>query len=191
MTDDRWIIIPNWDKFQSDRTTSWIRLYLELNSRDDWTRLSLATRGMLTTCWLEYARSACQLRASRVMQVCGKSARSAHLEALNQAGFIEFSDDQPSRARAGARSGAGSREERREPAKAGSLSKNETREEKEPASPQQAAPPTPFEQARNFVRNAGHMDPSLARTLREDRPELTAQEVDSLVEYAATLNGNA
>ena len=42
---DGWIVIPNWDKFQhyKDRDPVWIKLYLELNSRDDWRRLTFAT----------------------------------------------------------------------------------------------------------------------------------------------------
>ena len=44
----RWITVPNWEKFQHyqkkknpDRAPVWIKLYTELNSRDDWLALSL------------------------------------------------------------------------------------------------------------------------------------------------------
>jgi len=98
---DRWIIIPNWDKFQHghQRNHPWIRLYLELNSKDEWLSLSTAARGMLTTIWVEYARSGGHLRGVKAMQLCGKSARSAHLRSLVDAGFIRLSASKPSRAR--------------------------------------------------------------------------------------------
>ena len=55
---DGWIVIPNWDKFQHYRTRqpTWIKVYLELTSKDEWLSLSMSTRGLLLTCWLEYAR---------------------------------------------------------------------------------------------------------------------------------------
>jgi len=91
---DRWIIIPNWDKFQhyKDREPVWIKVYCELNSRDEWLALTTAERGMLTTIWVEYARSRGRLRVEKVMSLCGKSARSKHLASLNHAGFIELAD---------------------------------------------------------------------------------------------------
>ena len=105
---DRWIIVPKWERFQSykARDPSWIKLYTRLNSHDEWLGLSTAARGMLTTIWVEYPRSGGLLRVEKVMQLCGKSARSKHLEALNHAGFIEISSSKPrglTRARARSR----------------------------------------------------------------------------------------
>ena len=96
-----WIVIPNWEHFQhyKDRNPSWIKLYLELNSADEWLGLSTAARGMLVTIWIEYARSGGVLRVEKCMQLCGKSARSWHLTSLKDAGYIEISASQPSRAR--------------------------------------------------------------------------------------------
>ena len=110
---DRWIIVPKWERFQSykARDPSWIKLYTRLNSHDEWLGLSTAARGMLTTIWVEYPRSGGLLRVEKVMQLCGKSARSKHLEALNHAGFIEISSSKP---RALTRARARSREKEKE-----------------------------------------------------------------------------
>jgi hypothetical protein len=96
---EQWIIVPNWDKFQhyTDRDPPWIKLWTGLNSDPDWDRLTLATRGMLTTIWVEYARSSGQLTRGKCMETCGKSARSEHLKSLNDAGFIELSASRPPR----------------------------------------------------------------------------------------------
>jgi hypothetical protein len=92
-----WIVIPNWEKFQhySDRDPPWIKLYPKLNSKSEWCELSTAARGMLTTIWCEFARSSGHLPLSKAMQLCGKSARSKHVEALVQAGFIQLSASRP------------------------------------------------------------------------------------------------
>jgi hypothetical protein len=61
-----------------------------------------------------------------------------------------------------------------------------------PSTPQQAASTastTPYEVALGWVRNAGWSDPHLARTLREDRPELTEAEVQALVAEAREVAG--
>ena len=94
---DGWIVIPNWEKFQhyQDRDAPWIKVYVRLNSDDDWLAMSTALRGVLTTIWLEYARSDGQLRVGRVMELCGKSARSAHIHALVRQGFITVSASKP------------------------------------------------------------------------------------------------
>ena len=56
---DRWIVVHNWDRFQryKDRDPAWIKLYLELNARDDWLELTLrnAAASSLDAVWLEYA----------------------------------------------------------------------------------------------------------------------------------------
>jgi len=102
VTPDGWISIPNWDKFQHGhkRTHPWIRLYLELNSKDEWLSLTTAERGLLVTIWMEYARSNRALRVQKVRSLCASCARDKHFESLNQAGFIQLCDSKPSRARA-------------------------------------------------------------------------------------------
>jgi len=91
--DDGFISVPNWTKFQhyKDRSPSWIKVYTDLNSRDEWLGLTWGQRGLLVTAWLEYARSATHLR-SETLRRLGSSAGSRYfqrdLEALNHAGFL-------------------------------------------------------------------------------------------------------
>jgi hypothetical protein len=93
--DDTFISVPNWTKFQhyKDRSPSWIKVYTDLNSRDEWLGLTWGQRGLLVTAWLEYARSATHLR-SETLRRLGSSAGSRYfqrdLEALNHAGFLLF-----------------------------------------------------------------------------------------------------
>ena len=110
---ERWIVIPNWDKFQhyTDRDPPWIKLYTELNSNDDWCDLSDAERGLLVTIWIEYARSRGTLKVSRVPKKIGQASRVRQLERLNHAGFIEFVASKPL---ALARSRESEKKERRE-----------------------------------------------------------------------------
>lgn len=103
---DSWIVIPNWDRFQhygNRRDTPWIKVYTELNSRDEWLQLGVAERGLLCTIWLEFARAGGQCRASKVQSLCTKSARSSHWQALIDAGFIQLSASRPLALRALAR----------------------------------------------------------------------------------------
>lgn len=102
MSADPWIVIPNWGKFQhyKDRRPVWIKLYTELNSRDDWLELTDAERGLLAIIWIEYARSGGRLRLSTVRALV-RSGRHwngrtiarfmTRIERLNHAGFIELS----------------------------------------------------------------------------------------------------
>jgi hypothetical protein len=113
MSDERWIVVPNWEKFQhyNDRTPVWIKVYAELNSSDEWTRLTLAERGLLVTVWLEFGRSRGQCSVGHVQRLCGSSARVRHFEALSDAGFIEISASKPLALRYHSRAPARSREE--------------------------------------------------------------------------------
>ena len=97
MTDDGWIVIPNWERFQhyGDRGPIWIKLYTELNSQDDYRGLTYSERGLLTSLWCEYARSNGQLRRADVSGRTGQHTRPRQLEALVQAGFIEISASKP------------------------------------------------------------------------------------------------
>ena len=94
---DGWIVVRNWDKFQhyGKRQPVWIKLYTDLNSNDNWCGLSTAARGMLATIWMEYARSRGHLTVGKCMQLCGKSARSSHLDSLIHAGFIQVLASKP------------------------------------------------------------------------------------------------
>jgi len=90
---NEWIVVPNWDKFQhyTDRDPVWIKVYTELNSRDDFLELTPSGRGLLLTIWLEYARSRGRLRAKTVLLLCGPHSRYAHLKPLVDAGYIQLS----------------------------------------------------------------------------------------------------
>ena len=94
---DGWIVIPNWAKFQAytDRNPPWIKLWTELNSRDDWIALTCAQRGLLTTCWIEYARSRGLARLSHVASIAGAGFKHAYFKPLIDAGFIEVVANKP------------------------------------------------------------------------------------------------
>jgi hypothetical protein len=92
-----WIVIPNWDRFQhyTDRTPPWIKLYLELNSNDEWCELSLSARGLLVTLWVEYGRSRGQIKVSAIPQICRQKVLRKTLESLNDAGLIKVVASRP------------------------------------------------------------------------------------------------
>jgi hypothetical protein len=99
---DRWIVIPRWTEFQhyKDRDPFWIKDYIRQVRDDTYLSLNLAQRGLLHDLRLLYAESGGQLNeaGARRRLVGGSSgARTwlVHLEALNQAGFVEFSSSKP------------------------------------------------------------------------------------------------
>ena len=94
---ERWIIIPNWTKYQerSDRSLPWFKVYYALSRHDKWCSLSLAQRGLLVSLWLEYGPSKGQLRTSNVSARITQKARRETLDSLVEAGFIELSAAQP------------------------------------------------------------------------------------------------
>jgi hypothetical protein len=119
MTSDGWIVVPNWAKFQhygNRRDAPWIKVYGELNSRDEWRRLPYSERGLLVTIWIEYQRSGGQLNVSDIGLRGGQRVRLRSLEALNHAGFIEVVASKPLALRALAREEV--REEKKEHAHA-------------------------------------------------------------------------
>lgn len=106
MGDDLWIVVPNWDKFQhygNRRDAPWIKVYGELNSRDEWRQLPLTERGLLVSIWLEYQRSGGQLRVTDVGQRVGIRTRSRSFISLSDAGFIQLVASKPLALRARAR----------------------------------------------------------------------------------------
>jgi hypothetical protein len=96
-SDERWIVVPNWDKFQhyTDRAPVWIKVYTELNSRDDWRALTFGQRGVLVSIWTEYPRCDGRLRVTDLWSRVGQRDRHGTLEALNHAGFIQLSASKP------------------------------------------------------------------------------------------------
>jgi len=99
---DVWVVIPNWGKFQHyhDRNPTWLKLYVELASRDEWLALTDADRGLLVLLWVEYARSNGRLRAANVPAKDRQRSRKRSFERLKEAGFIELSSSPPARGRA-------------------------------------------------------------------------------------------
>jgi len=99
MSDERWIVIPNWDMFQhyKDRDPSWIKTYVSLTASDQYLALSGHRRGALHGIWLEYARSHGQLRFDTLTLSRRLNLRvsTADLEALNHAGFIDVAASKP------------------------------------------------------------------------------------------------
>ena len=96
---DLWIVIPNWDKFQhyKDRTPPWIKLYLELNSDNQWLSLTDAQCGLLVKIWIEYARSRGVLPVARlVLRPDNRYANVMRaLDSLQEAGFLEIVASKP------------------------------------------------------------------------------------------------
>lgn len=103
MSNERWIVIPNWREFQhyKNRDPNWVKVYTRLLSDDDWLSLSFHVRGVLVGLWLAYARSDGQLRGSTVTLTrqlgggVGQRVTTRDLDSLNHAGLIEFSASKP------------------------------------------------------------------------------------------------
>ena len=94
---DGWIVIPNWEKFQhyTDRNPPWVKLYTELNRRDDWRALRLSDRGLVCSVWAEYGVANGHLRAKDLGSRLGQRVDSRALVRLNNAGFIVISASKP------------------------------------------------------------------------------------------------
>jgi hypothetical protein len=110
---DRYIVIPKWDgpdgfQHYKNRDPIWIKAYTRLLSDQAFLDLTYHQRGLLLSIWLEYARSNRQLRdgnATTTRQTrdshvtltrqLGHRVTTRDLEALNHAGFIEFSASAP------------------------------------------------------------------------------------------------
>ena len=98
----RWIVIPKWDgadgfQHYKNRDPIWIKAYTRLLSDHGFLALTYHQRGLLLSIWLEYARGNRQLRDSTLSlaRQLGQRVLTRDLEALNQAGFIGFSDSKP------------------------------------------------------------------------------------------------
>jgi hypothetical protein len=102
---DGWIVVPNWDKFQhyTGRVPPWIKLYLELEHKDEWRHLTLAQRGLLVSIWVAYGNSRGVIRASDIPAVVTQKVPRKSLEALNHAGLIQVVASKPLAPRARAR----------------------------------------------------------------------------------------
>jgi hypothetical protein len=96
---ERWIVIPNWDRFQHyrDRNPVWIKTYTELMADDNYLNLTGHCRAILHGLWLEYAISRRQLAHDTAMISRRLNLRvtKTHIEALGHAGFIHLSASRP------------------------------------------------------------------------------------------------
>jgi len=92
MSDEQWIIVRNWDKFQhyKDRSPAWVKLHLELAHNESWRRLTLAERGLLCSIWIEYAASRGVIPRTKLASILQGYARDRQVESLCEAGFIEL-----------------------------------------------------------------------------------------------------
>lgn len=95
----RWILIPNWGKFQHyrDRRPVWIKSYLDQHDRDEYLELPAGTRALLHDLRLMYARRRGQIRLD-TRWLSGElhvRVTTQQLEALHHAGFISFSASKP------------------------------------------------------------------------------------------------
>ena len=99
---ERYIDIPNWDRFQhkdvwrkSGGRPPWIKAYTNLLHDDGWLQLAQAERGILLGLWLMYAsagKSVAESVANRYLVGSESDQRywKRRLDSLNRAGFIEF-----------------------------------------------------------------------------------------------------
>ena len=104
---DEWIVMPRWDEFQHrDMARSdvppWVKNYTKLLHDDAYLTLSSHQRAVLHGLWLSYASARRQLplntrSLTRQLQL---RVMRRDLEALNHAGFIEFSASKPAGAHA-------------------------------------------------------------------------------------------
>ncbi len=91
---DRWIIIPNWDRFQHyrNRDPAWIKVYPELLHKDEYLDLTATQRALLHGLWMEYAKSARKVpeNTAKLSRQLNLRVTKRTLQALETAGFIEF-----------------------------------------------------------------------------------------------------
>jgi hypothetical protein len=98
-----WVEIPRWDDFQHYKTRRppWIKNYTRLMHDPDYLDLSLAERGLLHSLWLLYAEYDGVLSASRAQRLAVLKPHYrhfyAHLDSLNDAGFVRLVDSKPLR----------------------------------------------------------------------------------------------
>jgi hypothetical protein len=99
MSDELWIVVRNWRRFQhyENRDPPWIKNYLALLHDHGYLNLTGHQRAVLHGIWLEYASARCQLAANTasLTRRLGLRVSSATLEALNDAGFIAIVASKP------------------------------------------------------------------------------------------------
>jgi len=95
-------VIPRWDgkdgfQHYRDRDPIWIKNYRTLLTNNEYRGLSHHQRGILHALWLAYATSNRQLSDSTLTltRLLGQRVLRRDLDALNHAGFIQFSASRP------------------------------------------------------------------------------------------------
>jgi hypothetical protein len=95
----RWVVIPNWGKFQHyrDRNPPWVKVYTELLNDPDWLALPPGTRSLLVQLWLVYAssRGRVPLDTRSLSRRLNQRVTIEQLESLSHAGFLHFSASKP------------------------------------------------------------------------------------------------
>lgn len=96
---EQWIVVRNWEKFQHyrDRHPTWIKVYTELLDDPAYLGLTWVQRGLLHGLWLWYAmsRGCVPLDLKMINRKLNCNVKMRTVEALNHAGFIEFSASKP------------------------------------------------------------------------------------------------
>jgi hypothetical protein len=105
VSDERYIVIPEWEQFQNadvlkksrDGRLPWIKVPTRLLDDDAFMELTPHQRAVLYGLWLAYASSGCQLRVNTtsLSRRLGLRVSTRQLDALNRAGFIGFSSRAP------------------------------------------------------------------------------------------------
>lgn len=92
---EQWIVVRNWEKFQRyrGRRPTWIKVYIELLDDPNYLGLTDVQRSLLHGLWLMYGKSrgCVPLSVEIVNRWLELRIKMASLQALNHAGFIEFS----------------------------------------------------------------------------------------------------
>ena len=110
-----WLVVVNWERFQhySDRDPPWVKNYVALLHKDEYVQLSAHRRAILHGVWMAYASAHGVLRGDTrtLTRRLALKVTTRDLDALNEAGFVEFSASKPlALARAGARARTRSQE---------------------------------------------------------------------------------
>jgi hypothetical protein len=94
---DRWIIVPNWDKFQhyKDRVPVWIKVHLEILDKPETEALTDAELGLLVRIWCLTARTNGVLNVEKVTQQRRNRHLTAALESLSDAGLVRVVASKP------------------------------------------------------------------------------------------------
>ena len=144
-SNDRWIVIPGWSKFQhypDNRGIVWVKDYLDQLDRDDYMDLTLAERGLLADLRKLFARRRGLVHADAKLLSRALTVRvtQKHLDSLNDAGFIQIVASKPL-----AQKRSKKREEKKRPALA-----RETEPPTQPSAPPHADAEQKLEQ---LIRN--------------------------------------